>query len=351
MHVVIAGAGAIGAAAAFFLAERGVRVTVVERHAVAGAASGKAGGFLARDWCRGTALDALARRSFALHAELARRFDNPWDHRRLDTYAVAASARRRWRVPSPPPAWLAADAVVQDRLGTTETTAQVHPERFTRGLLERAPGVALVRAAVTGLLADGARIAGLATDRGPLEGEATVLALGPWTGLAGAGLGLPTVGGLQGSSIVLATGTGLPAHAVFAQVETAAGEVHDPEVFTRSDGTTYVCGLTEEVPLPVDPAAVAPTPDAETRLRAILAPLAPALAEAPLRAVQACFRPVTADGLPLMGAVEGRPGAFVAAGHGVWGILNAPASGEAMAALVTGDEPAVDLRPFAPAGR
>ncbi|MGH8663318.1 MAG: FAD-dependent oxidoreductase, partial [Burkholderiales bacterium] len=70
-RIVICGGGAIGCAIAYFLSRRGARPIVVERHAVAGSASGKSGGFLAYDWCRGSALDDLARRSFDLHAELA----------------------------------------------------------------------------------------------------------------------------------------------------------------------------------------------------------------------------------------------------------------------------------------
>jgi len=86
-RIVICGGGAIGTAIAYFLSRRGAQPVVIERHAVAGAASGKSGGFLALDWCRGTALDLLARRSFELHAELADALDNPWGYRRLVTYA------------------------------------------------------------------------------------------------------------------------------------------------------------------------------------------------------------------------------------------------------------------------
>ena len=71
MRVVIAGAGVIGACIAFFLTRCGVKPIVVERTGVAHAASGKSGGFLALDWCDGTPLQSLARRSFALHAILA----------------------------------------------------------------------------------------------------------------------------------------------------------------------------------------------------------------------------------------------------------------------------------------
>ena len=49
---------------------------------------------------------------------------------------------------------------------------------------------------------------------------------------------------------------------------------------------------------------------------------------------QACYRPVTDDGLPLIGRVPGMAGAYVATGHGPWGMLNAPATGLAMAELI-----------------
>jgi glycine/D-amino acid oxidase-like deaminating enzyme len=43
-------------------------------------------------------------------------------------------------------------------------------------------------------------------------------------------------------------------------------------------------------------------------------------------------------------------GAYVATGHSVWGILNAPATGEAMAELIVdGAADTVDLGPFNPA--
>jgi glycine/D-amino acid oxidase-like deaminating enzyme len=71
MRVLICGGGVIGTSIAYFLSCRGVAATVIERTGLACAASGKAGGFLALDWCDGTPLEPLARRSFALHAQLA----------------------------------------------------------------------------------------------------------------------------------------------------------------------------------------------------------------------------------------------------------------------------------------
>ncbi len=77
--------------------------------------------------------------------------------------------------------------------------------------------------------------------------------------------------------------------------------------------------------------------------------MSPVLARAPVLASQACYRPVTADGLPLIGAVPGARGAYVATGHSVWGILNAPATGEAMAELILDGAATLDLSPFDPA--
>src|SRR6476646_9365266 len=87
MRVVICGGGVIGACTAYFLVRRGIDVTVVERTEVAAAASGKAGGFLALDWCAGTPLDALTRRSFALHATLASEIAGDWGYRRMTAYS------------------------------------------------------------------------------------------------------------------------------------------------------------------------------------------------------------------------------------------------------------------------
>jgi hypothetical protein len=60
-RVVICGGGIIGAATAFYLAQQGVGATVIEREAVAAAASGKAGGFLALDWNDSSPVGPLAR--------------------------------------------------------------------------------------------------------------------------------------------------------------------------------------------------------------------------------------------------------------------------------------------------
>ncbi len=107
MRVVICGGGVIGACAALFLSRRGIEVTVVERTEVAAAASGKAGGFLALDWCAGTALDALARRSFQLHAALLDELAGDWAYQRMSAFSGTVTAEGDHRQPrSGKLAWL-----------------------------------------------------------------------------------------------------------------------------------------------------------------------------------------------------------------------------------------------------
>jgi glycine/D-amino acid oxidase-like deaminating enzyme len=349
VHVLICGGGVIGASTAYFLSCRGVKATVIERTGLACAASGKAGGFLALDWCDGTPLQSLARRSFALHAELAQRIGSDWGYRRLQTYGGVAGARGRGRGAI---SWLSDRVTVAQALGSPETTAQVHPAAFTRGIMRaaEAQGAEWRLGHVTALAKDGGRVTGVEVGGETILGDAVVVAMGPWSILAAAWLPLPAVYGLKGHSLVFATGTKIPAEAAFLEYREVNGALQAPEFFPRPDGTTYVCAISSEAPLPVDPAEVAPDPGALERLEKICGDISPVLGQAKIVARQACYRPVTRDGLPLIGGVPEVPGAYVATGHSVWGILNAPATGEAMAELITeGSARTVDLSPFDPA--
>ena len=67
--------------------------------------------------------------------------------------------------------------------------------------------------------------------------------------------------------------------------------------------------------------------------------LVPALANAPTHSAWAGLRPVSADGLPLLGRVPGWDNVHVATGHGRNGILLTPITGELMAAHLLHDTP------------
>ena len=349
MRIIILGAGAIGASLAYRLAARGADVTIVEAHQVAGAASGKSGGFLARDWCDGTALAALARRSFDLHAAWADELGNDWFYRRLTTYAGTLDDTRPVR--ASPLAWTGPEIRVGRRLGTQGTTAQVQPAAFTAAMIRAAlsHGAQLRIARATALRHAGDRVTGVALDGEVLACDAVVIAMGPWSILATRWLPLPPVYGMKGHSLVFETADAMPPEALFLEADDETGSL-SPEIFPRADGTTYVCAISSHPALPLDPADIAPDEGAIARLHGLCARISPILAGARVRTAGACFRPLTQDGLPLIGPVRDAPGAYVATGHSVWGILNAPATAEALAGcILDGRSPAVDLDPFDPA--
>ena len=351
--MIVCGAGVVGASVAYFLARRGVAVTVVERTGVACAASGKSGGFLALDWCDGSPLGPLARASFNLHAELATELGTDYGYRRMDTFMLAARERGApaggHRVA--PPHWLDGSGIVTAALGSQETTAQVTPARFTATLIEaaRARGARVHTGVVEDVAWRGSAASGVKAGGETLEGDAIVLAMGPWTGRLAGRLRLPSVYGLKGYSVTL-DAPDVPAHALFVDYRTADGRSLEPEIFPRPDGEVYVCGMADPAPLPDSPEAVEVSESSCETLARAAGRVSAALAAARITRRQACYRPVTDDGIPLIGPVPGARGVFVATGHGPWGILNAPATGLAMAELVAdGAAKLVDLRPFDPA--
>lgn len=291
-----------------------------------------------------------------MHAELARRIETDYGYREMTTFGVTASAAggivgdNRAVGAS----WLDGDCAVYARLGGTDTTAQVHPRRFTRALMDEAQrlGATLVTGCVEAVdTADApARVRGVRVDGAVMPTDAVVIAMGPWTNAVSRWLPLPPVDGLKGFSITLAPATPVPAQALFVDYVDGGGARLSPEIFTRPDGEVYLCGLSDDQPLPADPAEVSLDPQATATLHRIAGNLSSSMGGARVLTENACYRPVCADALPLMGEIPGVAGAYVATGHNCWGILNAPASGAAMAELIAdGESTTVDLRPFTPA--
>lgn len=58
------------------------------------------------------------------------------------------------------------------------------------------------------------------------------------------------------------------------------------------------------------------------------------------------FRPSTPDSLPILGPVAGRPGLYLAFGHGHYGMSGGPPSGRLLARLITGQTPGIDPVPY-----
>jgi glycine oxidase len=91
---------------------------------------------------------------------------------------------------------------------------------------------------------------------------------------------------------------------------------------------------------------VSTTPDAIESLRRAAVRLVPSLAQAGVSRRWAGLRPATPDRLPIIGPDPERPRLIYACGHTKNGILLAPATARAVAALAGGGPAAWDLAPF-----
>ncbi|OWM82146.1 hypothetical protein CDL15_Pgr001720 [Punica granatum] len=367
-RVVVCGGGVIGVCTAYFLSKRGAAVTLVEKSSVACAASGKAGGFLALDWCDGGPVQNLARASFELHRSLAAELNGPesYGYRALTTLGLTVTEPRERSDPVTPsgskvsglPEWVDGPAKGIRVIGSDQTTAQVHPQLFTRTLLSKAVndyGLEVVIGKVQQVDTVGGRVQAVVLEGGQaMEADSVVLALGPWSGKFGLVSSLFGVYGLKAHSIVLEPKQpdAITAHALFLSfIPRDGGLPMDPEVYPRPTGEVYICGMSSREEVPDDPEQIRGKPESIKVLKEVARAVSTQLdeGEARVRAEQACFLPCTDDGIPVIGELPDVKGCYVATGHSCWGILNGPATGAAMAELVLdGRAGIVDLTRFSP---
>jgi len=357
--IVVVGGGIIGCSTAYYLTKLGHKnVTVLESVEVAHAASGRAGGFLALDWCDSGKTGALARRSFELHESLASELGVDCGYRKMHTMSIGLSERNSPVAKSkqkecPKPKWVDGNVHSSDVIGTTKTTAQVHPKLLTKAFMNAAlkNGANLInKRVVSGKTSNGA-VAGVTLEDDSFIGaDVVILCLGPWAnqGLHWFGCGKELVTGIRAHSITidLEGKSNIDNTALFLAFK------GDPEVYPRPDGTVYVCGTTaaEHAPLPENPKDVVFDPSACDDIKSLADQVCHELKNAENYSKSACYLPYSEDGSPIIGEVPTVSGLYMAAGHSCWGILQGPATGEALAELIfLGTSSHVDLNPFDPA--
>jgi D-amino-acid dehydrogenase len=74
--------------------------------------------------------------------------------------------------------------------------------------------------------------------------------------------------------------------------------------------------------------------------------VAPGLADWEISDMRVGLRPLSADGLPVLGEIPGAHGVYVATGHGPSGLQLGPYSAKIVAEMMLGGQPAVDITPF-----
>uniref|UniRef100_A0A1J3EHY1 Putative oxidoreductase C1F5.03c n=1 Tax=Noccaea caerulescens TaxID=107243 RepID=A0A1J3EHY1_NOCCA len=359
-RVVVCGGGVIGVCTAYFLAKKGIAVTLVEKSAVACAASSKAGGFLAFDWCDGSPVAPLARASFNLHRSLADELNGieSYGYRPLTTLSLTVTESNPKSGGSGLPAWIDGPAKSPSTIGTTQTTAQVHPQLFTRTLLSTATekyGVEVVIGKLEEVRVELERVDSVLLEGGRvIDADSVVLAMGPWSGKFEMLSSIFRVIGTKAHSIVLEPKepNAITPHALFLTYHPShGGEALDPEVYPRPTGEVYLCGMSSQEEVPDDPDQIRCNPESIEVLKRVAKTVSSYLDEenARVKAEQACFLPSTEDGIPVIGEIPGIKGCYVATGHSCWGILNGPATGAALAELIVdGVATSVDLSRFSP---
>ena len=114
-------------------------------------------------------------------------------------------------------------------------------------------------------------------------------------------------------------------------------------VIPRGDGRTILGGTEEQTGFDARH-----TVEGMTRIRALAAAILPSLGTAGMLSTWAGLRPMTRDGLPIVGADAELPSVIYACGHGRNGILLGPLTGALVAAEVTGAQKATDATPVSP---
>ena len=362
--VVVIGAGVVGAACAYSLARAGVRVTVVDRGAVAGGTSGRGeGNLLVSDKSPGPEL-TLALRSLQLWAELASTMEFEYEPKGglvvaatgaglASLLELAEEQRSSGVVVESDVDVRSYEPSLRDGLGGGAfypQDSQVQPMLAAARLLRAA--VELGASVRTGCEVTGIRPgSAVHTTDGEIPAAAVVNAAGTWAAsvAALAGVRLPV---RPRRGFILVTEplpTGIVRHKVYAAEYVADVASSDSDLQTSAvvestrAGTVLIgasrerVGFDDSVPLPV-----------LARLAAQAVDLFPVLAGAHAIRSYVGFRPYSPDHLPIIGPDPRVPGLLHACGHEGAGVGLAPATAELVTAAITGTTPPVDPHPFRP---
>jgi len=370
--VLVIGAGVIGAATAYFAAQQGLTVTVLDKGLPAsGTSSACEGNILVSDKELGPELE-LTRYSLGVwHGDLA-------EHKRLWEFeskggiivasresslaslnrVMAAQAGYGVVVEKLDPDTLrnAEPNISPDALGGASypEDCQVQPMLVAAHLVRLATDAGarfVADTPVNGFLRSGDRITGVRTPRGDFSAGSVVNCTGTWAGelAALAGVNVPV---LPRRGFVMVTEPLPPMvhHKVYAAEyidnvgSSEAGLQASPVVEGTPSGTILIGSTRERVGF--DRAV-------STNALRLLAGNAVALFPF-LEHVKAIrhyhgFRPYCPDHLPVIGHDERAPGLWHAAGHEGAGIGLSAGTGKLLAQALSGQAPDLDLSPFAPA--
>jgi sarcosine oxidase subunit beta len=366
MHVAVVGGGIVGLASAYYLAERGVPVTVLEKDALGSGSTGRANGGIRAQFTSGVSV-ALSRESMAVWDRFEERFGADIDHRRTGYLFLARTADTAERFRE--------NVAVQNDLGVSseylgpeaagERCPGLYTDRYVGATYGPADGFAdphlalqgFSRAAtaagatietgvaVTDVRTNGGTVVGVETTDGVREADYVVNAAGPWAARVGAmaGLDLP-VSPRRRQLLVADPDSPVPADTPMT-VDVDASVHFRPE----RDGRAVVGGRFADRDPERDPDDYRTSSDLDWAAETLEAASEVAEYFGPASGVVrgwAGLYAVTPDHHPII--EETRPGFVSAVGFSGHGFMQSPATGRVVAELIVdGEARTVDVSPLA----
>ncbi len=188
---------------------------------------------------------------------------------------------------------------------------------------------------INGLITDGDRVAGVSTDKGPVAGDAYVVAMGSHSPgvVKPHGIDLP-VYPVKGYSLTvpITDPSGAPESTVMDEIHKVA--------ITRLGDRIRVGGMAE-----LNGYSTSLPASRRRTLEHVVTDLYPAGGDAKAGTFWAGHRPMTPDGPPVIGKAKFR-NLWLNTGHGTLGWTMSCGSGAVLADLVSGRAPAIDARPL-----
>lgn len=386
VDAIVVGGGIIGCSVALELAREGASVLLIERAEIASAASGRNHGLIF--YPQSEIADPLYRRSHQTYDEIASisEIDISLD-KGPRGFVIAVASEDQWGAAESEAKASEAGGVEIEKLDESrlyEAEPNLAPGHLGGYFID--DGYRLDPAALTIAVAlearragadirthtdvkqvfvKGGRASGVVTDDGLVHSDVVVAAAGPWAPklARSAGTDLP-ITGARGWLLLTSAAPPLTNHLVessgwhltasdpgpapvtvggYARGKAPASP--DVGLIVQQNSSGHILlGGSRLASMREDPEGYEVTIEIASRAVATV----PKLAGVPLVGVWSGVRPMSSDGLPLIGWVPGVEGLFVVGGHGGQGVMLGAGSGRLAAELILGRDPYADPAPFDP---